>query len=1257
MSEKGQYAPFVRRIITVALFIGITGALMGLYYLVYLPQQQAQFNQRTFRILAEISNNFSQRVANYGTAYSNRFISKIFPDSPFMLQTVKSLRGDDLNNAFKNTFKGDVARINDFKISQRNDSDSIVYTIKKDSEVIEASRTFGDILEPLIAIHSNTFESVILVKQKAEIQKSGNTSDSILYRSKGANITKISIDSLMTKKSLVVSTVRDVEIEGVKYKLFLYPFTVTAISEGTFILSGLISQKDYQQQSQASPVSFLFAFGFLLVLLLLALPFLKIYVLSIQENITIADVRLIIAVVFIIPFVITLFTSALWLYKYPEQFSTEVLSSIQENVKRNLYREINQTIRQAQAYDTLIGHVAADSALVDSLRNSSGTREQELRKVDLKDIFFYPKVYNNIDNVHWMDAAGNDIAAWNFINQPPGYFPLKDRDYYRDIIYKRGYVIPGTTDTFSILPTLSRLTGEYTINIGLRSRMALGEKKKAAVVSISTKMYSLYNTVVPPGFAFSIVDENGEILSHSDTARNLQENIFEETGDNHYLHVAINHKDSTVIDDIDMYEHPVKMMVKPMEGLPYYLVTYFDKRGQYLFIIHILAFVFVCESIILLFVSLFSYSLMMAGKKLSKLFFIPAVLYWLKPSASKTEYYIKNSIQLLLTILIVFLFAGTFGASEYYLYMLNASLLLPLFAVSNYYIIKRGKNFREEYERNKGQLNSLLLPPNQFLQFIWYIRVIVILYILSLLIFAILQHVILFKEDCTNYTQVEATIWILACIMPLISLVLAAMDGSVFISRWRAATVKYLPFGNWKNKVESGETISPDSDAQHLSKPNDRYKYLSYFVTSVLLSVSVISVIPSITFTGYALHEERKLHFQTLQLKMAKKIQVRRTEINKKLWQTKVLQSRQTGQKYIDSLKFSPDKGLYLFPNVLDTAAFAPNAASYTYCSPFYKLLTQFLFLPPDHDEFYDNPTHNRFYYWRESFDTNSFDSLSLSYANQTDYRNPASFQLKGGVPRFYVFKDITKNPLGNLVVLALLIFIFLFHKIVYSIAKRVFLVGYFDSSVIDPEGQQGTDKPWLKEKYTYKKIEDLCKPIFPIHTPTTFAGLRERENEVLVAENGDEVILKLHLALLPQYEKIWKDCSNTEKFTLYDFALDGFTNYKKLILLNQLYDKGLLIKEDDNLALMTHSFRNFLITKETAPEIKAQHAEGKGSWAVMRTVFYIILAAVAIFIFISQEEASKRLITVVTSVGALLPVILKLFDKSTFTSNTKTNS
>jgi hypothetical protein len=229
-----------------------------------------------------------------------------------------------------------------------------------------------------------------------------------------------------------------------------------------------------------------------------------------------------------------------------------------------------------------------------------------------------------------------------------------------------------------------------------------------------------------------------------------------------------------------------------------------------------------------------------------------------------------------------------------------------------------------------------------------------------------------------------------------------------------------------------------------------------------------------------------------------------------------------------------------------------------------------------------------------------------------------------------------------------LLIFIAVFYQVLFSIVRRVFLVGFFDHAANNYSRESQDDKLWLKQRLGALKIEDLCKPVFPFQSPSNFIQLRETENDILkYSHNGDDIILKIHLALVPLYEAIWQECSDAEKLTLYEFAHKGITNYKKVLVLYQLFEKGLLVKEDENVVLMTKSFQSFLAAKEFSAEIISLTKPGKGSLNIMRIVFYIILIAIAIFVFISQEDATNRLITILTSLAALVPLVFKIFDNS----------
>ena len=1299
MAQKEIKSPVTRKIFTTVLFIGISGAFMGFYYFIYLPQQQAEFNKRMFRILHEIVDNFKTRAEGYGMVAGNVYRNRRYGDEGINFKT--SFAGKPNEKSFNESFKSSFNKKNALSAKISSDQifihDSVSYKIKDSIVLVDSSKkALSEILKPLISIHLNVFESVLLVKTASDSSKAANGKkfDAILYKSPGLDIANINTDSLFPDKSLQAAAVNEINIEGIKYKMFLMPFQMNVAPNQTFILTGITQKNNYNSQSQNVPLDFLLTVVFILVLLLLCLPFIKVFILSVHENITITDVRFIIASIFIIPFFIILSSSSAAIYQYSDNFTKQVLLSLQNEIEMNFYKEIQQSINQVKAYDSILSdpfrklrqtYASGDSILNgDSLkaylRNKHIDSTKNIDSIDVKDLAFYPQYYRNIESLHWMESTGIDIASWRLTKDTASYFNLKDRQYFKDIKYKLGYLHPVSKDTFTLQATISKITGEYTLNIVVPDSARIMSGKKSIAAGISAKMYSVYNTIVPEGFSYCLVDQSGLIIFHSDTARSLQENLLEETDNNHSLEIAISHNDSRVIDNVQLYDEQVKMMVRPLKILPYYLVTYCNKRGEYLFIFHIAAFVFLCMSLLLVLVSLFSYCIMMTDKRNTKLLFIPGVFYWLKPSGTRKDYYIRNCIQVIASMILIFLFSVFLSAELQQLYMLNYALLLPLFAVTGYYIIKRSKKIIDIH-KSDNQQKMFLIGKEQILPFLYQIKNILLLYIALFTVFEIMQNALFYNNLYSDSHAVKLRIRMLIVLLPIVMVLIAAIN------------VDYI-----RNAIKG---FAGKTHLSALTKWINGFKthYLTPYLLSLMLSVLAISVIPAITLTRYALNEERKLSFQTFEIGLAKRIQERRSSINPRLWQTKLDLFPDTAQRFTDSLKFNSEKGLYLGGLSLDTSSaffdrLSLNSNSSGYykdtcivaCSPFYKTLTQFLFLPPDHDEFYDNVNNRAFYYWRETRhkkiadvvnnqktnlpeNTNTAslndiqshsaadeeaDSLHLYYANSnyTDHKNPASIILSGELPDYHFLKDVTGNPAVFLILLIVLVVIFLFYKIISALAKRVFVIDYFD----DRKTHDLHNTDWLRQKYDYYADgDDLYKSSCFASVPKSFSEVRKRENELL-NERDDECILKIQLLLTPAYESIWKDCTDAEKITLFDFALDGYTNYKKVFTLLQLYQKGLLIKEDDNFHLMTSSFRNFVLTKENSDEIKVLIKQGKGSWAAARTVFYIILLVVAVFIFLSQEEASKRLLAIVTSLGVLLPAILKLFDRSTLSTGTDKN-
>jgi hypothetical protein len=122
-------------------------------------------------------------------------------------------------------------------------------------------------------------------------------------------------------------------------------------------------------------------------------------------------------------------------------------------------------------------------------------------------------------------------------------------------------------------------------------------------------------------------------------------------------------------------------------------------------------------------------------------------------------------------------------------------------------------------------------------------------------------------------------------------------------------------------------------------------------------------------------------------------------------------------------------------------------------------------------------------------------------------------------------------------------------------------------------------------------------------------------------------------------YHRLWNDCIDEEKYLLYDMSRDGFMNSKKVNVIQQLLYKGLLINKDEELRIMSVSFRNFILDKRNSQELSSlsQKFHLQGSWAKLRTPVLVIITAIGAFLFITQQDLLQRMTALVPTLSAVL--------------------
>ena len=390
MTDKSKTAVIARKIFVSAALITVLGIFLTAYYFIYIPKQQSSYNKSSFRILNSLAENFTERVDGYVKASNNNDTA-----TSRALNITGEYNTGNFKEQLDKAITGTATDVVNNHIRMEELSDSIFIGLNNEPSRKAITQSVKDILDPIIAIHGSVFESVLLARLDTLPNKTKEQfHSSLLYKSDNLPIDEeVNTDSLFSRKTtFTVPIIQDVTIEGLHYKLFLLPFRLRHIP---LLLGGFISAHDYKINSQDFPAGYLLLVALLLVIILFSLPFLKVFLIGPQENISAKDIRSLISMLYIMPFIFMLLISAAWLYFVTDRQSAGQLKTLHDQVAENFYAETVTGINQLKNYDSLVnisGINAGNGLSYLQKKDTAGTR-------DLKDVYLHPSIYKNLDNV------------------------------------------------------------------------------------------------------------------------------------------------------------------------------------------------------------------------------------------------------------------------------------------------------------------------------------------------------------------------------------------------------------------------------------------------------------------------------------------------------------------------------------------------------------------------------------------------------------------------------------------------------------------------------------------------------------------------------------------------------------------------------------------------------------------------------------------------------------------------------------------
>jgi len=378
-----------------------------------------------------------------------------------------------------------------------------------------------------------------------------------------------------------------VSLGGADYVLFTQPYTYSrgpaslGKTANEWVVCGLVSASRFRYDVSAVSTSVVLIAIAIVLLALCCWPFLRVALIDPSQPLTITDVVLLIICTIVGAAVITLALLDGFAYRGIAQTADDQL----EEFSRGVNEDFAKNVTRAMTVLTKAEELTRDDALK-AIAPETKDAVQRLPKSLLASEA--AGIYPYIDAISWISDEGKQGVRFGRILSPTR--DVSTRQYFKLAKQERTWTVtaPGGPPTPYVMEWVqSKATGEVRAVLAKKTEEAKKWEETYhpdnkgrppfSVISLTTQLIDISDAVPPPGAQMAIIDEDGEVIYHSDTQRIGFENFFTETDRNRALRSAVvarraGHVDATYWGDDQ------SMFVRPLDGSGWTLVTFRAKR-------------------------------------------------------------------------------------------------------------------------------------------------------------------------------------------------------------------------------------------------------------------------------------------------------------------------------------------------------------------------------------------------------------------------------------------------------------------------------------------------------------------------------------------------------------------------------------------------------------------------------------------------------------------------------------------------------
>lgn len=1232
------------------------------YYFVYIPGNEADVKQWKFRALQHVGQNI-QAKTRLGHRQLNTYLH-----SKRLDQNKLEILNEDLGKLKSDNLP--LSKIQSFNLQKRFVPESLAIgvrpvqliltdKIQKNEIFYELKLTydFEKFIKPLLP--DQVFDAFMIVGE-----------DIVLYENFTSGLDPAQDSLFRTCGKLSGALMTEREYAGTRYKLFVQPVDLNPTTK--ILLVGLLTNDHFLAAKTSLPPRLILFLITVFTCILITIPIIKLYQLADGDRLTVKDA---ISVTIVSCLLLSLLFFCF--VKYSTVFAKDKV-----HAKRNLADAISAAFVSEIKYnyfklDVLNACIEQDSRFDTSFSNlgkhagGKHVRQQTMINAIIDG--------TDLDRFFWADTDGIEIRTW--ATGDPNFFPgqFNDRHYFKNTMNGRNYALSsvGKSELY-VDQIVSWVSGRFLTVIAKPSRAG---KAKVAVMVFNVK--SLQKAKVPPGYTFAMVDYNGRVLYHSDSAKNLNENLFDEFSNKKDLQSSIRsgaHNGPAFTTEYYGREYEVQM--RPVGGgLPFYMVIMEDLMFEEYRDINVYSFAFSMQLMFFGLIIVQVLSIFLFSTRKLRLKGRPFETSWLGPKQTSTDVYIMACIFNLGQLLLLEVFFTDETILSKIFMLLSSIALMPAFLNFLYfkkYSKEKGKERLAGIKLKSACIAAAFILPLDFLSYIlpgesiWALAGLQLaicllgsaLYFQSWpsVIVARLENFICYEK---GYTGMLVS-WLLVSMgLPIVLFFKAAYNyDQHLIARYIQLEMAEANAGETSRLLrKNGDVLTADRKKKIANSfYRDHYWVNSVFIDSAKGRTDELDTTAIGLLRSFHLYSSDKIpdripinhsyafdfsfYFNNLLRQNPNEQGASVTYYRLSDHDDLVIRSALLDFRLLDVASFSGLLPLLVFLAIL-----------VGFCFIVFGLVRKIFSLDLVGEK--PSPPFN-FAAWHRS--TGADKVFLIGFSGVCPHNNPllaahvlnlAEMPLTEPPSNSEWMRKVTAAIHASSAVVILEHFehdfksvevynrkLELLEKVLRSGADKKLLI----CSAIHPAAMLAakatTDNAARNvssqfEERWYHALRAFRIVIDPVAVPASSVDVNSTDTQIF-----DGYVERYH-----HYFSIWQSLSAEEKFTLYDLAEDGLANTYDSNAFRMLIRRGLIVQKSGRFRLFDKSFRNFILTGLSSSELSSimEKINDNTNWNRIRTPLMFVSLAILVFIISSQREASVKLLTTLGALATAIPALINL--------------